>query len=363
MMAVLKCVGSLGGAVAAQIYVAFIAPHQTDYVLFAAVAVAALCLSGVPILKLRPPPLPLNDVADCRRLRKTFWLIAAVVPGLAGIAYANSTDQLGHGGTVGCAVGIVVLWAATALSPMLAPGSRLERCLLWQTTRSETVTRLEHGATPSPRLAERPLVPDRPPWEVVRTVDCWLMLWSTFSTLGAYGITFLNLAQICEAFGRKDGVPFAVTLSMIAAACGRIFGAAFFGWCTRPTGSFIVANVIIAVAMVLLSTATAAGLYIGLLLAGIIYGGFWTTVPMIMAELFGLKHLGANYKIMCFAEAIGYLLIGRLLAAHIYEKHAPAGSTTCLGQQCFRETFLIAAELCATGALASTVLWYRTPPR
>ena len=84
MVAVLKCIGSLGGAVAAQVYTAFIAPHQEGYVLFAAIAAPALCLGGAPMLRLRPPTSGdgiLNDAADSARLHKTFGLLAVVVPG------------------------------------------------------------------------------------------------------------------------------------------------------------------------------------------------------------------------------------------------------------------------------------------
>ena len=87
MVAVLKCIGSLGGAVAAQVYTAFIAPHQEGYVLFAAIAAPALCLGGAPMLRLRPPAAAeggegiLNDAADSARLHKTFGLLAVVVPG------------------------------------------------------------------------------------------------------------------------------------------------------------------------------------------------------------------------------------------------------------------------------------------
>lgn len=80
-----------------------------------------------------------------------------------------------------------------------------------------------------------------------------------------------------------------------------------------------------------------------------------------MAELYGLGHLGTNYKLMTVAEAVGYLLIGRLLTAHIYEAHADAGSTTCLGAKCFTNTFYYAAELLATGLLAALLLASRTP--
>ena len=63
-------------------------------------------------------------------------------------------------------------------------------------------------------------------------------------------------------------------------------------------------------------------LYAGVLLGGLVYGGYWTLIPLVMAELYGLKNLGANYKIMTVAEAVGYLVVGRLLTASV-QRHAP----------------------------------------
>ena len=54
----------------------------------------------------------------------------------------------------------------------------------------------DQGAAPDPRLR------DRNCWEVLQTGNCWLMLWGCWTTLGAYGVLALNLAQICESFGR-----------------------------------------------------------------------------------------------------------------------------------------------------------------
>ena len=96
--------------------------------------------------------------------------------------------------------------------------------------------------------------------------------------------------------GRKDAVPFCVTILMIAAACGRVGFAALFGaalqrgWsCTWP---LFAGNVLIMAAMALLSTGGTAGLYLGVVVGGVVYGGYWTLVPLTMAELYGLKNLG-----------------------------------------------------------------------
>ena len=88
---------------------------------------------------------------------------------------------------------------------------------------------------------------------------------------------------------------------------------------------------------------------------------------------------------MTVAEAIGYLCVGRLLAASVYEDHighddhgstaghngtesptvAPHGTgsggdhNTCIGVACFQSTFYVAICLCLSGAASSLYLSVR----
>jgi len=203
--------------------------------------------------------------------------------------------------------------------------------------------------------------------------------------------------------------------------CPTFAGSAFlFGLATSRgwacTWTLFASNALILAAMLLLATGSAVGLYLGVVLSGAVYGGYWTLLPLCMAELYGvldlglisavlpsgscarwpngmpgralpsalavlpgssvrhlrccrhcghilsagLANLGANYKIMTVAEAIGYLVVGRLLAARVYEDHIAEGDgNTCLGPDCFRETLMIAAGLLLSGALASIWLSLR----
>ena len=49
VIALLKCVGSVGGVLSVQLYLAFLAPNQTAYVLFLAVSALAMFLPGAPL--------------------------------------------------------------------------------------------------------------------------------------------------------------------------------------------------------------------------------------------------------------------------------------------------------------------------
>jgi hypothetical protein len=64
--------------------------------------------------------------------------------------------------------------------------------------------------------------------------------------------------------------------------------------------------------------------------------------------------------------AVGYLLFGRWVAAHLYQQHIHAHSSgsvefnaTCIGSACFRHTFLIGAMSCLTAVVAAVYLSVR----
>lgn len=139
-------------------------------------------------------------------------------------------------------------------------------------------------------------------------------------------------------------------------------------------------------AQLLMATVTYPGLVFGVLLTGLCNGGIWTLLPLVMADLFGLENVGANYKIACFGEAVGFITIGRGLAAYIYEQAIIDGSVaredsslagigtessaggkdllkSCFGPACFRYTHLVCAALCLLATLAGLVLGRRTGAR
>ena len=107
----------------------------------------------------------------------------------------------------------------------------------------------------------------------------------------------------------------------------------------------------------MLATVTEPGLIVGVTLAGLCYGAFWTLIPVVAADMFGLKSLGANYKVSTIGEAAGYLLLGRLLTSKLYQSAiSDHSSTHCYGARCFRYTFLIGSGFCASAVVASLVL-------
>jgi len=93
-------------------------------------------------------------------------------------------------------------------------------------------------------------------------------------------------------------------------------------------------------------------LYIACIICGLAYGCFWCLSPIVTAELFGTKAFGTLYSWLGLAPAFGSTAFSVGLAASIYSIHENDGDNCCLGQACYRTTYIICAV--CTGLLAST---------
>lgn len=358
MFAILKCLGSVGGGVSSLCYIAFLAPNQSNFVLFAAVAVCGLCMLSVPFLLDRRHG-ETNEEVDAARFNHTLALLLVLIPVIAASAYVVENEPISRATGQAITLGVVVLWIVAALSP-LWPGVRWRNGKLQRNPSAREANRLAKTNVAvqdtSPLLAaeEREQLrhhnphigEDRTVWQVLRTLNEWLILWGCFTTLGAYSIIFLNLAQICQAYGNPSASAFAVTIMMVAAACGRLGSCGFYSVALARgfpgTITFLTFNVLVLVAMLLwvlrwpantawqlaahgsavflaalvsrcaslilrdtgnlmwltscgscdsCATGTMGGLYAGLFLGALVYGGYWTLIPMVYAELWGLKNV------------------------------------------------------------------------
>ena len=68
-------------------------------------------------------------------------------------------------------------------------------------------------------------------------------------------------------------------------------------------------------------------------LCGFAYGGFWALNPTMVSELFGLKHLGANYNLIALAPAASSYSFSVGIAATLYSQNTlDCATKICLGK-------------------------------
>ncbi|KDP37029.1 hypothetical protein JCGZ_06085 [Jatropha curcas] len=197
--------------------------------------------------------------------------------------------------------------------------------------------------------------------------DFWL-LWVVYFLGVGSGVTILNnLAQIGVAFGLDDTTILLAVFSFCNFV-GRLGSGAISEHFVRSktiprTIWMTLAHMIMVVTFVLFALALDGILYVATALIGICYGILYSVIVSTASELFGLKHFGIIYAFMLLGNPIGALLFSGLLAGYVYDAEAAKqGSSTCVGSDCFKLTFLVLAGICGLGALFSIILTIRIRP-
>lgn len=125
----------------------------------------------------------------------------------------------------------------------------------------------------------------------------------------------------------------------------------------------ICAHICMSISFVLYAVSLKSTLYIATGLLGICYGIQYSTMVPTASEIFGLKNFGVIYNSMALGNPIGAILFSALLAGYVYDAEAARqGSSTCLGANCFRPTFLVLAGACGVGTILSIILTIRVRP-
>ncbi|KAJ6389649.1 hypothetical protein OIU77_027884 [Salix suchowensis] len=203
--------------------------------------------------------------------------------------------------------------------------------------------------------------------EALIKADFWLLWVVYFLGIGS-GVTVLNnLAQIGAAFGLEDTTILLALFSFCNFA-GRIGSGAVSEHFVRSraiprTVLMTCAHIIMSVAFVLFAFAIDGILYTATALLGICYGILYAVMVPTASELFGLRHFGVIYNCLLLGNPVGALLFSGILAGYIYDAEAARqGSSTCVGPDCFKVTFLALAGCCGLGSIMSIILTVRIWP-
>ncbi|MQL83095.1 hypothetical protein Taro_015589 [Colocasia esculenta] len=210
--------------------------------------------------------------------------------------------------------------------------------------------------------------------EALVKADFWLLFLVYFLGVGS-GVTVLNnLAQIGIASNVED-TTILLSLFSFCNFIGRLGGGVISEHFVRsralPRSIWMACTQLIMVLVFLLfASALNSTLYASVALLGFCYGVQICIMVPTASELFGLKHFGVIYNFLSLGNPIGAFLFSGLLAGYVYDREAArqrrglqdAPSSSCLGPDCFRVTFLVLAAVCGFGCLLSLVLTVRIRP-
>ncbi|XVE89027.1 hypothetical protein DITRI_Ditri19aG0117000 [Diplodiscus trichospermus] len=258
---------------------------------------------------------------------------------------------------------------STQAEPLLSPSSSASNLGSFfeseYTSDVETLLAVGEGAVKEKRRPRRG--EDFKFHEALVKSDFWL-LWVVYFLGVGSGVTVLNnLAQIGVAFG-VDNTTILLSIFSFCNFVGRLGSGALSEHFVRtraiPRTLWMTFTLIIMVlAFVLYALALSGTLYVSTALLGVCYGFQYSLMVPTASELFGLKHFGIIYNFMQIGNPTGALLFSGLLAGYVYDAEAAKqGSSTCLGAECFRLTFVVLAAICGLGTILSILLTIRIRP-
>lgn len=220
------------------------------------------------------------------------------------------------------------------------------------------------------------------------SLDMWILFVATTCGVGATLTAIDNMGQIGESQGYSPvSISTFVSLISIWNFLGRVV-AGFTSEMLLKRYRFprtLMLTIIIAMACVghlLIAFPTPGSLYIASIIVGFCFGAHWPIYYAVISELFGLKYFATLQNVGAVASPVGSYLLNVRVAGYLYDKearsqlaqllsssatsHAPPPATiassdlTCLGESCFRETFLIMTGASVFASGVSLILALRT---
>ncbi|EFJ37680.1 hypothetical protein SELMODRAFT_402179 [Selaginella moellendorffii] len=174
-------------------------------------------------------------------------------------------------------------------------------------------------------------------------------------TIGAgTGVAIINnLAQIGKSL-RAGGTDIYVGLISVWSCFGRLgsgYGSDLLMRRGYPrTLCLLIDQMIMALCCLLLATGLISSLFIGSALTGLSYGAYWTLIPAILSEVFGVHNFTVLYKLVSLGPPLGSYILSAKVMGSLYDEEAAlyrqksggasvsAGGddlNNCYGSKCF----------------------------
>ena len=224
--------------------------------------------------------------------------------------------------------------------------------------------------------------------QMLKTCPAWLMAYPCVILVGGGTVMTNNIGQMTESLG-FDPATTASSLALFSAAqgasrvCTGIASELALKWelpwfcgCISAGGQgvprpafFLLASLVSALSHFVLAVSTSEVAFtLGVTLSGVAFGMVWPMLVLVTGEVFGNRHVGANYMFFDgFSSAAGTLLLSKFVAQEVYDEHitenhgdegAADGEENfqCIGRGCFAMSHMIVSVLSLTCIVSSYFL-------
>ncbi|MCD7449096.1 hypothetical protein HAX54_049210 [Datura stramonium] len=214
--------------------------------------------------------------------------------------------------------------------------------------------------------------------QALLSTDMLILFLATFCGLGTSLTAVDNMGQIGESLGYPTTtIKSFVSLVSIWNFFGRIFSgfvseALLVKYKFPRTLMMTLVLLLSCIGLLLIAFPFPGSVYIASLIIGFSFGAQLPLLFTIISELFGLKYYSTLFNCGQLASPLGSYILNVKVTGPLYDREAlkdlaKKGLTrssvkelTCIGNQCYRQAFVILASVAFFGALASLILVART---
>ncbi|KAH0712791.1 hypothetical protein KY289_008750 [Solanum tuberosum] len=214
--------------------------------------------------------------------------------------------------------------------------------------------------------------------QALLSTDMLILFVATFCGLGTSLTAVDNLGQIGESLGYPTTtIKSFVSLLSIWNFFGRIFSgfvseALLVKYKFPRTLMMTLVLLLSCIGLLLIAFPFNGSVYVASVIIGFSFGAQLPLLFSIISELFGLKYYSTLFNCGQLASPLGSYILNVKVTGPLYDREAlkdlaKKGLTrssvkelTCIGNQCYRQAFVILASVAFFGALASLILVART---
>ncbi|CAN4119409.1 unnamed protein product [Withania somnifera] len=214
--------------------------------------------------------------------------------------------------------------------------------------------------------------------QALLSTDMLILFVATFCGLGTSLTAVDNLGQIGESLG----YPTTTIKSFVSLlSIWNFFGRTFSGFVSEAllvkykfprTLMMTLVLLLSCIGLLLIAFPFPGSVYVASVIIGFSFGAQLPLLFSIISELFGLKYYSTLFNCGQLASPLGSYILNVKVTGPLYDRQAlkdlaKKGLTrssvkelTCIGNQCYRQAFIILASVAFFGALASLILVART---
>jgi Nodulin-like/Major Facilitator Superfamily len=376
IVGILKSLSGLSASFLTLFYSNMFRPNVNNFLLFLSIIGSVAPFLCSFLLKLAPIEKGSKPMSLFEQKKITFLYISLVVLSLYIISISLSLSLNALSTNVGYPLGMVAILLLISGASLYQPRQKENTDVETQESKADCLSKNEQGAS-LPRQKENTDVETQESkadclskneqgasfFEGLFSLDMLLVFLILFTGVGSGVAIINNLGTLVQSLGGESNQQ-DVYVSLVSFS--NMVGRLLFGFLSdfssprlRRPWFLLVCVTSMGLCCILLAFANLNLLYLGVIWAGVSYGGFWTLSPSFLFEIFGPSNFASMYAISILGPAIASYVLGTTLAATIYTMNSPPGSTICVGPSCYRDTFLILAGLCFFGSICAIFLSLR----